>query len=127
MLLDLHIILEILEQWSVVASCAREVRSAPTPKIPYMAILTEKYTQEKADITVVFGDYVDIKPFMDALRRHSEIFDTENIESGAPEQVKDKGIKVLIKIPLKPKESALPAKAAAPAVEPQDAEKGEGK
>ena len=116
-----------LEPWSVVASCAREVRSAPTPKIPYMAILTEKYTQEKADITVVFGDYVDIKPFMDALRRHSEIFDTENIESGAPEQVKDKGIKVLIKIPLKPKESALPAKAAAPAVEPQDAEKGEGK
>jgi type IV pilus assembly protein PilM len=91
-----------LEPWSVVMACAKEVRA----KIPFMAFVEEKYTQDKVDLKVVFGDIPDVNVLVTALRQHTEIF--ESVETGQMRSVKDKGYEVPIKITLVEKASELP-------------------
>jgi hypothetical protein len=94
-----------LEPWSVVLACAKAVRA----KIPYMAISEEKYTQEKVDLKVVFGDIPDVDILTLELRKHiPEIF--ESVETGQMRPVKDKGFEIPIKITLKVKETEEPPK-----------------
>ncbi len=101
---ELQPIRSCLETWSVVMQCAREVRQEGQPKsIQYFAIQEEKYSQDKAELKVVVGDYPDIDTFVAALSRHKEIFESVNQEP--PKAVKDKGYGVTIKIQLKPKEN----------------------
>ena len=61
-----------LESWSVVMSSAAEVRAKLNPKIPFMAITEEKYTQDKTDLKVVFGDFPDVDLFVRELKKHTE-------------------------------------------------------
>jgi type IV pilus assembly protein PilM len=102
-----------LEIQSVVMTAVKEVR----PKIQYMAIKQERYDQEKGIVTVVFGDLPDIDALVNALKKHTEIFDA--VDPGNPKAEKDKGYIVDIKLTIKPKESAKPDAAA-------DKEKGDG-
>ncbi len=88
-----------LETWSVVMSCAKEIRG----KTQYMAFKSENYDQEKAVVGVVFGDLPDIDALSAALRKHTEIF--ESPDPGQPRPEKDKGYSVDIKLALKPKEN----------------------
>jgi type IV pilus assembly protein PilM len=106
-----------LETWSVVMSCAKEIR----PKVTYMAFRNEHYDQEKAVINVVFGDLPDIDALAAALRRHTEIFDA--VDQAAPKPEKDKGYSADIKLTLKPRESSKPEKPDAAA----ESDKGDGK
>lgn len=83
-----------LETWSVVMQCAKEVRD----KIPYMAFVEEKYTQDKADLKVVFGDIGNVNTLVAALRQRSDVI--ASVETGQSRPVKDKGWEVPIKITL---------------------------
>jgi len=99
-----------LEPWSTVLASAKAVRA----KIPFMAISEEKYTQEKVDLKVVFGDIPDVDIFTIELRKHiPEIFET--VETGQMRPVKDKGFEIPIKITLKVKETDEPVKTDKPA------------
>lgn len=100
-----------LEAWSTVMTCVKEVR----PKITYMAITEEKYTQEKADLKVVFGDIPDVDVLVRELRKHTDIF--ESVENGQMRPVKDKGVEFPIKIVIKQKESVEPPKESAAAAD----------
>jgi type IV pilus assembly protein PilM len=114
-----------LETWATVMAAAKVVR----PKITYFAIIEEKYNQEKADLKVAFSDLTDVEPFVTELRKHDEMF--SSVEIGVAVPLKDKGITVPVKIVLKPKESAEPAKTRDPAdgatPDQPAAEKGDGK
>jgi hypothetical protein len=93
-----------LEAWSTVLACVKEVRG----KITYLAITEENYTQEKADLKVVFGDIPDVDVLVRELRKHDDIF--ESVENGQMRPVKDKGVEFPIKIVIKQKETVEPPK-----------------
>jgi type IV pilus assembly protein PilM len=103
-----------LETWSVVMTAAKEIR----PNVQYMAFKTEHYDQEKGVVTVVFGDLTDIDKLVNALKKHTEIFDAA--DPGTPKPEKDKGYVVDIKLTIKAKESAKPES-------PAEKDKGDGK
>lgn len=101
-----------LEPWSVVLASAAAVRA----KVPFMAFAEEKYSQEKVDLKVVFGDYPDVNTLTAELKKHvPDIF--ESVETGQIRTVKDKGFEIPIKITLKPKETEQPPKTDKPADE----------
>jgi hypothetical protein len=102
-----------LEPWSTVLAAAKAVR----PKIQYMAFKSEKYDQDKATVTVVFGDGPDIDVLANELRKHTEIF--SQVDPGSPRPVKDKGVECDFKITLKPKESSAPEKKEKEEAEPE--------
>jgi len=103
-----------LETWAVVMTCAKEIRA----KVTYMAFKSEHYEQEKGVVTVVFGDLPDIDALVNALNKHTEIFDS--VDPGNPKPEKDKGYTIDIKLTIKAKESAKPEGSA-------DKDKGDGK
>jgi hypothetical protein len=93
-----------LETWSIVMQAAREVRQEPKPKVDYFAVRDEKYSQEKGEVKALFGDYLQLQPFVDALRAHDEIFADVQNESPVPQ--KDGRVEIAIKMEIKPKEAA---------------------
>jgi Tfp pilus assembly PilM family ATPase len=108
-----------VETWNVVMQVAKEVRD----KIPYIAVRSERYDQEKIVLSIVFGDYPDIDTFVNALRRRADI--VASVDPMAPRPLKDKGIEIEIKVTLKPLE-AEPEEAAGEAPAPGAGEPAKG-
>jgi type IV pilus assembly protein PilM len=106
-----------LETWMAVMNAAKAERIPPNPAITYLAFRDEHYTQDKADLKVVFGDFPDVDKLVGELRKNDTVFLT--VDSDRPQPLKDKGIEVPIKIQLKQKDSGD--------VEKAPAEKGEPK
>lgn len=114
-----------LETWAVVMNAAKAVRD----KIPYFAIREEDYTQEKATLKVIVGDFPDMDKFVMELKKHDDIFESVDTDKATP--VKDKGYEYSIKIVLKVKETVELAKTAETGSLPATGEKqtaaGEGR
>lgn len=88
---DVPPIRSCLQMWSLVMESVKEVR----PKIEFLAVKGERYTQDKAEITCLFGKYPDADILKNALRKHDTVF--ENVEGGAPKTDANGKIEITIR------------------------------
>ncbi len=92
-----------LQMWSLVMEAIETVR----PKIQFMVVKGEKYAQDKAEITCLFGKYPDADILKNAIREYDSVF--ANVEGGSPKTDKQGKIEVTIRmdvLPLTPAEVA---------------------